>query len=347
VEDEPRRLLRDDEPALRTDAYATAGVDIAAGNAAVERYRALTAGRRHPSQLGTIGGFSGLFAMPGDPSRALVGSTDGVGTKVLIAAALRKYDTVGADLVNHCVNDILVSDATPLFFLDYLAFGKLDPDVAGALVGGVEAACREHDMALLGGETAEMPDVYDPPHFDLAGTIVGVVDVARIPRIERVEPGDAIVGLPAAGLHTNGYSLVRRLLPPDRWDADLMGTHLSYYRAVRAIEAVADVRAMSHITGGGLLENLPRTLPANCKAVLEQSRWTVPEIMRELVELGSLSHEERYRTFNMGIGYTLVVPLADVAKATAAWPEAKVIGWVEKRREGDPPIVIQPARDGR
>lgn len=347
MEDEPRRLLRDDEPALRTDAYAAAGVDIAAGNAAVERYRALTVGRRHPSQLGAIGGFSGLFAMPGDPSRALVGSTDGVGTKVLIAAALRKYDTVGADLVNHCVNDILVSDATPLFFLDYLAFGKLDPDVAGALVGGVEAACREHDMALLGGETAEMPGVYDPPHFDLAGTIVGVVDVARIPRIERVEPGDAIVGLPATGLHTNGYSLVRRLLPPDRWDADLMGTHPSYYRAVRAIEAVADVKAMSHITGGGLLENLPRTLPANCKAVLEQSRWSIPAIMRELVELGGLSPEERYRTFNMGIGYTLVIPLAEVANATAAWPGATVIGWIEKRRDGDPPIVIQPARDAR
>ena len=228
MEDEPRRLLRDDEPALRTDAYAASGVDIAAGNAAVERYRALTAGRRHPAQLGAIGGFSGLFAMPGDPSRALVGSTDGVGTKVLIAAALGKYDTVGADLVNHCVNDILVSDATPLFFLDYLAFGKLDPDVAGTLVGGVEAACREHDMALLGGETAEMPDVYEPPHFDLAGTIVGIVEVARIPRIERVEPGDAILGLPAVGLHTNGYSLVRRLLPADRWNADLMGTHPSY-----------------------------------------------------------------------------------------------------------------------
>lgn len=347
MEDEPRRLLRDDEPALRSDAYAASGVDIAAGNAAVERYRALTAGRRHPSQLGAIGGFSGLFAMPGDPSRALVGSTDGVGTKVLIASALGKYDTVGADLVNHCVNDILVSNATPLFFLDYLAFGKLDPDVAAALVGGVEAACREHDMALLGGETAEMPGVYDPPHFDLAGTIVGVVDVARIPRIERVEPGDAIVGLPATGLHTNGYSLVRRLLPRDRWDVDLMGTHPSYYRAVRAIEAVADVKAMSHITGGGLLENLPRTLPANCKAVLEQSRWSVPAIMRELVELGDLSPEERYRTFNMGIGYTLVVPLADVASATAACPGATVIGWIEKRREDDPPIVIQPARDAR
>ena len=346
MEDEPRRLLRDAEPALRGDAYASAGVDIAAGNVAVERYRALTAGRRHPCQIGAIGGFNGLFALPGDPTKALVASTDGVGTKVIVAAHVGKYDTVGADLVNHCVNDILVSDATPLFFLDYLAFGKLDPDVAAALVGGVEAACRDHEMALLGGETAEMPGVYEPPHFDLAGTIVGIVDVAKIPRIERVEPGDAVIGLPAIGLHTNGYSLARRLLPADRWEA-LLDPHPSYYHAVRAIESVADVKAMSHITGGGLLENLPRTLPAHCKAVLEQSRWSVPEIMRELVERGGLSERDRYRTFNMGIGYTLVVPLRDAAKAAGAAQGARVIGWVETRRDGDPAVVIQPARDGR
>jgi phosphoribosylformylglycinamidine cyclo-ligase len=346
---ESHEVLRNEEPALRADAYANAGVDIAAGNAAVERYRAVTAGRRHPNQLGAIGGFSGLFALPGDPSRALVASTDGVGTKILIAAQLRRYGTVGADLVNHCVNDILVTNATPLFFLDYLAVGKLDPDVAGAIVAGVEKACRDHDMALLGGETAEMPGMYDPKHFDLAGTIVGIVDVARVPNPDRVAPGDAVVGLPSVGLHTNGYSLARRLIPPAEWGDALLAPHPSYYREVRAIEAVADVKAMAHITGGGLLENVPRTLPATCKAVLEQMRWIddVPPIMRELVERGKLSHEERYRTFNMGIGYTLVVPQADAPKVVAVVPNAKVIGWVEGRREGDPPIVIHPAREPR
>jgi phosphoribosylformylglycinamidine cyclo-ligase len=351
VTDEPRGVIRENEAALRAgteaDAYARAGVDIAAGNTAVERYRALTAGWRHPSQLGALGGFSGLFALPGDPSQALVASTDGVGTKILIAAELRRYGTVGADLVNHCVNDILVTSATPLFFLDYLAVGTLDPDVAGEIVGGVERACRAHGMALLGGETAEMPGVYKPEHFDLAGTIVGIVALERVPKPERVTPGDAIVGLPAIGLHTNGYSLARSLFAREEWGDALLAPHPSYYDEVRAIEAVADVHAMAHITGGGLLENLPRTLPPGCKAVLEQSRWQVPAVMSELVSRGKLSHEERYRTFNMGIGYTLIVPLADAARAVDVVPAARVVGWIEERREGDPPVTIHPARDPR
>jgi len=342
--DEPHKVLRDEEGALREDAYARAGVDISAGNAAVERYREITRGRRHPSQLGAIGGFSGLFALPGDPSRALVASTDGVGTKILIAAYLRRYDSVGADLVNHCVNDILVTSATPLFFLDYLAVGKLDPDVAGALVAGVENACREHDMALLGGETAEMPGMYEPEHFDLAGTIVGIVELERMPKPERIEPNDAIIGLPAVGLHTNGYSLARSLIPAHEWGDALLAAHPSYYREVRAIEEVAEVKAMAHITGGGLLENIPRTLPADRKAVLEQRRWKIPALMQELLDRGELSHEERYRTLNMGIGFTLVVSLADVAKVVAAVPEALVIGWIEARERDEPRIVIHPAR---
>jgi phosphoribosylformylglycinamidine cyclo-ligase len=344
VKGEPHGILRDGEPALRTDAYSASGVDIAAGNAAVERYRAILGGRRHPSQLGEIGGFSGLFALPGDPSRALVASTDGVGTKVLLAAHLRQYGTVGIDLVNHCVNDILVASATPLFFLDYFATGKLDPDVAAAVVTGIDSACRAHDMALLGGETAEMPGVYDQEHFDLAGTIVGIVDVAQVPRPDRVAPGDAIVGLPAIGLHTNGYSLLRRVIPQEEWNASLLAPHPSYYADVRAIQRVADVKAMAHITGGGLLENLPRTLPSGCKAVLEQRRWKVPAVMQDLVRRAGLSHDEQYRTLNMGIGFTLIVPIADAAKATEAIDGAAVIGWIEARREGDPPVVIHPAR---
>jgi phosphoribosylformylglycinamidine cyclo-ligase len=309
----------------------------------------VTAGWRHPSQLGGIGGFNGLFALPGDENRALVASTDGVGTKILIAARLRRYDTVGADLVNHCVNDILVTNAVPLFFLDYLAVGKLDPDVAAAIVGGVQEACRAHEMALLGGETAEMPGVYDPDQFDLAGTIVGIVARAKIPNAERVDPGDAIIGLPSVGLHTNGYSLARSLIPEAEWGDALLAPHPSYYAAVRAIEGAVDVKTMAHITGGGLLENVARTLPESCKAIFEESRWAkqIPEIMRDLVRRGNLSHEERYRVFNMGIGYTLIVPMRDAAKAEAAWPGARVVGWTETRRAGDPAVVIHPSREPR
>ena len=195
-----------------TDAYARAGVDIDAGNLAVQRYREVTGAWTHPDQLGSLGGFSGLFRLPGDPSRALVGSTDGVGTKILVAAALQRYDSVGADLVNHCVNDILVTGADPLFFLDYLAVGKLDPQVAAQIVAGVHRACRENTCALLGGETAEMPGVYRADHFDLAGTIVGIVALDAMPDPNDVEPGDAIIGLPAVGLHTNGYTLARAVI---------------------------------------------------------------------------------------------------------------------------------------
>lgn len=336
-----------------TDAYARAGVDIEAGNEAVRRYKTITEAWRHPDQLDALGGFGGLFKLPGDGKRALVASADGVGTKILIAAEMQRYDSVGADLVNHCVNDILVVNADPLFFLDYLAVGKLEPHVAAAVVSGVHAACRRNNCALLGGETAEMPGLYRPGHFDLAGTIVGVVDIDRLPKQHSVQPGDAIVGLPSAGLHTNGYTLARELIGPDEWNAPfeagtfgdaLLAEHPSYHAAVRAIERVATIKTMAHITGGGLLENVPRTLPAGVKAVFEQSRWTVPPLLRELTARGSLGHEERYRTFNMGIGYTLVVPLADAEKATAAVPGARVVGWIEERREGEAAVTIHPAR---
>jgi len=340
----------------KPDAYARAGVNIAAGNEAVARYKEVVGQWRHPDQLDAIGGFGGLFRMPGDAKRALVASTDGVGTKILIAAELQRYDGVGADLVNHCVNDILVVNATPLFFLDYLAVGKLDPAVAAEIVSGCAQACRAHECALLGGETAEMPGLYASGHFDLAGTIVGIVDVDRVPNIEEVTPGDAIVGLPAVGLHTNGYSLARQVIAREQWEtpfadgltfADaLLAEHPSYYHAVRAIEHVAHVKAMAHITGGGLLENVPRTLPPNVKAIFEQQRWAVPAIERELVRRGGLGHEERYRTLNMGIGYTLIVPLNDAPRAIAATHGAKVIGWVEAREESEPQVVVHPARDG-
>jgi len=339
-----------------SDAYARAGVDVAAGNEAVARYRELLSEWRHPGQLDAIGGFAGLFQLPGDSTRALVASTDGVGTKVLIAAQLGRYGGVGADLVNHCVNDILVCNATPLFFLDYLAAGNLDPDVAAEIVRGCARACRAHDCALLGGETAEMPGLYRVPDFDLAGTIVGIVALDELPKIESVVPGDAIIGLPSIGLHTNGYSLARALISADELNesfdgatyADaLLAEHPSYYAAVRAIERVATVKAMAHITGGGLLENVGRTLPEECKAIFEQQRWNVPPIVAELVRRGKLDAEERYRVLNMGIGFTLVVPVCDAPAAIAAVADAKVVGWIEARAKGEPRVTVHPARDDR
>ncbi|MGA9944395.1 MAG: phosphoribosylformylglycinamidine cyclo-ligase, partial [Candidatus Cybelea sp.] len=235
---------RSGEKAAAPDRYAEAGVDVAAGNEAVARYRTLLAETRQPGQLDAFGGFAGLFRLPGDEKRALVASTDGVGTKVLIAAELQRYDGVGRDLVNHCVNDILVCNASPLFFLDYLAVGRLDPEVAAEIVRGCAQACRAHECALLGGETAEMPGIYSNGHFDLAGTIVGSVEISAIPDAESVVPGDAILGLPAVGLHTNGYSLARALIPAAEWNSSfdkgtyadaLLAEHPSYYDAVRAI----------------------------------------------------------------------------------------------------------------
>jgi phosphoribosylformylglycinamidine cyclo-ligase len=342
-----------DESSTEKDAYARAGVDIAAGNAAVTRYKEVLGAWRHPDQLDAIGGFGGVFRMPGGGDRALVASADGVGTKILIAAELQRYDGVGRDLVNHCVNDILVVNATPLFFLDYFATGKLDPQVAAMVVEGCAQACRAHNCALLGGETAEMPGLYAPGHFDLAGTIVGVVEVGDIPNLECVEAGDAIIGLPSIGLHTNGYSLARSLIPRDEWTkrfdggtyADaLLAPHPSYYDAVRAIQKVADVKTMAHITGGGLLENVPRTLPPDVKAVFDASRWSVPPIMAELVRRGNLSYEEKYRTLNMGVGYTLIVPQPEATKATEAVDGAQVIGRIEQRDGSEPQVVIRESR---
>jgi phosphoribosylformylglycinamidine cyclo-ligase len=249
--------------------------------------------------------------LPGDPKRALVGSTDGVGTKILIASALRRYDTVGADLVNHCVNDILVTGADPLFFLDYLAVGKLDPDVAAQVVSGVHRACRENACALLGGETAEMPGVYALGDYDLAGFVVGLVDPDWNP--EPVRPGDLLVGLPSSGLHTNGFSLVRKVfedVPVDHVFPDLgrslgeelLEPHRSYLHELRTLPW----KAAAHITGGGLLDNLPRALPPGCAAELDRGAWQTPEIFRLVARRGSVDEDEMLGTFNMGLGMVLV-----------------------------------------
>ncbi len=334
------------------DAYARAGVDIGAGNAAVALYRARTAGWRHANQLDALGNFAGLFAYPTpDAENVLVGSADGVGTKILVAAALRRYDTVGQDLVNHCVNDILVTNATPLFFLDYLAVGALDPEMAGQVVSGVHQACQRNNVALLGGETAEMPGLYAPGHFDLAGTIVGTVRRAELPQVESVNVGDAIIGLPSNGLQTNGYSLARKVIPEEEWSAPfdgatvgerLLAIHPSFSEPVRAIQRVARVKAMAHITGGGLLENVPRTLRAGVQAVFDARAWSVPAIVAEVARRAQLSHEECYRTLNMGVGFTLIVPAEDAAAALAAVPNAVSVGRIEARSDGEPAVIVRP-----
>ena len=350
-------LLRDEKAPLR-DAYARAGVDIAAGNEAVARYRDVTASWRHPDQLGGIGGFGGLFELPGDDTRALVASTDGVGTKILIAAAAAALRTASAPISSTTASTTSSSSTRPpLFFLDYLAVGKLDPAVAADIVGGVQSACRANDCALLGGETAEMPGLYKPGDFDLAGTIVGIVDVDDVPDPERVKPGDAILGLPAVGSAHQRLLLGARLIAASEFRAPfpaaggdvtyadaLLRRHPSYALPVRAMQAVADVKAMAHITGGGLLENVPRTLPAACKARFEQSRWSVPPIEAELVRRGNFESRRALPRFNMGIGYTLIVPVADAERALAAAPGAKVVGWIEERREGEPAVIVHPAR---
>jgi phosphoribosylformylglycinamidine cyclo-ligase len=333
-----------------TEAYAAAGVNIDAGNEAVARYRAVLPKQSDPRVLEGIGGFGGCFALSGYRDPVLVASTDGVGTKLLVAAELRRYDTIGRDLVDHCINDILCLNASPLFFLDYLAVGKLDPAMAASIVGGVGAACAENGMTLLGGETAEMPGLYQAEHFDLAGTIVGAVERDQLSDVTRVCAGDTIVGLPANGFHTNGYSLVRRVLPPQRWgerfgagtigDA-LLTVHPSYLTAIRAARATgAAIKAMAHITGGGLVDNLPRALPAGVAARLYPERWPVPEIMALVVREAKLDRDAAFRTFNMGIGFCAIVAPVHAAAATAAMPGSLVIGEIEPQGPCAPRVIF-------
>jgi phosphoribosylformylglycinamidine cyclo-ligase len=348
------------------DSYAKSGVDIDAGNEAVKRYRALLGSRRDPRVLEGIGGFGGCFELSGFQQPVLVASTDGVGTKVLVAAALQRFDTVGRDLVNHCINDIACMNARPLFFLDYLAVGKLDASVAASIVSGVAASCDRYGLALLGGETAEMPGVYADEHFDLAGTIVGALERGAMPDTTTVVAGDAVIGLPANGFHTNGYSLVRHTLDRSRWNDNVEGSattiadamlavhpcYLPYIDDIRA--AGVAIKAMAHITGGGLLDNVERVLPEHLAARFDRSKWSVPALMAQVVKEARLSDEESYRTFNMGIGFCIIVAGGDASKALAAanaalsrepitgaaQPNAAIAGEIEPRHNCGPAVII-------
>ena len=313
--------------------YADAGVDIAVADAAKQRIRHHASRTFTPSVLGGIGGFGGLFAMDGkkwkDP--VLVSSADGVGTKLKIAIATGVHSTVGADLVNHCVNDILVQGAEPLFFLDYLAMGKLDANVVEQLVEGMSRSCRKVGCALIGGETAEMPGFYQPGEYDLAGFIVGVVERKRLLTGKNVKPGDTLMALPSAGLHTNGYSLARKLvfevakLSPDAYVAEISGKigaellkpHLCYAPALKNILARGWVSALAHITGGGIPGNLPRVLPSGIRAEIDLSSWPVPPIFKYLAKIGDIGTEDLLQSFNLGVGMILIVPPAHVKSVEA------------------------------
>jgi len=313
-----------------SDAYAASGVNIDAGNEAVSRYREVLASRRDPRVLEGIGAFGGCFELGAYREPVLVASTDGVGTKVLVAAALGRYDTIGRDLVGHCVNDILCANARPLFFLDYYATGKLDPGIAASVVSGVSQACSEFGVALLGGETAEMPGVYAAGVFDIAGTIVGVVERDQMIDTANVAAGDVIIGLPSNGFHTNGYSLVRSVLARERWGervagesttiADaLLAVHPGYLPYVDAVQKVGvRIGAMAHITGGGLVDNVPRILPEGLAARFHRSTWSVPPIVAQVVRDGKIREAEAFRAFNMGVGFCIIVARKDADAALSA-----------------------------
>ena len=303
--------------------YRASGVDIDSGNETVRRIKALAKSTFTAGVLSDIGSFGGLFRLDRDRYQdpVLVSSADGVGTKLKVAFMTGRHDTVGADLVNHCVNDVLVQGAQPLFFLDYLATGRLSPDVAEQVVAGVARGCKENGCALIGGETAEMPGFYADGEYDIAGFIVGIVDRSKVIDGRSIVPGDLLIGLPSAGLHTNGYSLARSVMfDLCGFSADtmvpelgvtvgeaLLAPHRSYLGAVRPLLDAGLIKGMAHITGGGITENLPRTLPAGCAADVDRRSWSVPPIFAFLRTRGDIAEDEMLRAFNMGIGLIAVV----------------------------------------
>lgn len=333
--------------------YKDAGVDVRLKESMLKRIREHVASTRRPEVIGDVGAFGGLFAFKGS---VLVASTDTVGTKAKLAELLDSHESVGADIVNHCVNDIAVMGAEPLFFLDSFSTAKLEPARFERVVAGIAGACRDAGMALLGGETAEAPGLYTGTDYDLAGFIVGAVERDKILDPASVREGDVLVGLPSSGLHTNGYSLARaivdrtaraegiepldvlRLPRPALRGATLgqalLEVHRSYLAEIRALRAAAGVRSIAHITGGGWEGNLPRALPEGLGAVVDRDSWIVPPVFRMLAEQGDVPEDDQWVTWNMGIGLVAVVAAEDERAALRALPDATLIGRVE-RASGD------------
>jgi phosphoribosylformylglycinamidine cyclo-ligase len=321
--------------------YRSAGVDIEAADEGKARIKRLVESTFTDGVRGAFGAFGGMYRLPtGGAANTLVASADGVGTKIKVAIDADRHDTIGHCLVNHCTNDILVQGAVPLFFLDYVAFGKLVPSVLEGVVAGVAAGCRENGAALLGGETAEMPGVYTPPDYDLAGFIVGLVDESAVLGPERVKAGDVCVALPSSGLHTNGYSLARRIVfdrmglgVADAFPGEhgatvadvLLRVHRSYLKALRPV--LGRVHAMAHITGGGLPGNLNRALPATLDAEIDTASWTVPNVFGVLEREGGVARDEMFRAFNMGVGMVVVCDPSEVPAVVAAAEADGLAAW--------------------
>ncbi len=345
---------------MTTSRYADAGVDIDAKAAALSRAKAAIRSTFTPGVLGDVGGFGGLFRPDFSKYRepVLVGSTDGVGTKLKIAIDMGRHDTCGADLVNHCVNDILVQGARPLFFLDYIATGKVEPGLIESVIEGIARGCRENGTALLGGETAEMPGFYAAGEYDVAGTIVGVVDREKIVDGSRVTAGDIAVGLPSVGLQTNGYTLARKVFfdrmgrtPQDRLDElggraigdVLLDPHLSYLRPVEPLLDAGLVHGLAHLTGGGFYDNIPRVLPQGLDVVVKSGAWPVPPVFEVIRREGDVSFEEMHRVFNMGIGMVVFLAAGDLGRAAELWKAAGqrwfAIGNVKSGRHH---VVVEP-----
>lgn len=334
--------------------YASAGVDISAATRATEMMAAAVKSTYTPQVLAGIGAFGGLFdasALKGMASPVLVASTDGVGTKTKVAARMNQWDTIGQDLVNHCINDILVQGAQPLFFLDYVASSKLHPEQIAAIVGGVATACKEAGCALLGGETAEMPGVYESGEIDLAGTIIGTVERDNVIDGSRIQPGDVIIGLPSTGLHTNGFSLARRVLDSFAWDetrpelgesigAVLLKIHRSYLKAVNLLRAAdIDIRGLAHITGGGFIDNLPRILPDSVNALIQPGTWPELPIFNLIQQQGNIPADEMFHVFNMGLGMLVVLPSEAADQVLELLPnDAYAVG---KIVNGDKQVIVE------
>jgi phosphoribosylformylglycinamidine cyclo-ligase len=314
-----------------TTVYAAAGVDRSRAELSKDRVKGLARRTFNKQVLSEIGGFAGLFALDAErfPDPVLVASTDGVGSKLQLAASLGLHASIGADLVNHCVNDVAVQGATPLFFLDYFAAGRLDPDIVQQVISGLVDACKANGCALLGGETAEVPGLYRDADYELAGFLTGVVSRPRMLTGEHIQEGDCLLALPSNGLHTNGYTLAQKLLftdakyRPDEYineigdkvGAALMRPHRSYLSPIRKLIQAEVARGFAHITGGGITENLPRILPKGLSAQIDLASWEIPPLFTHLRKLGKLDADEMFRTFNMGIGLIAVVPVDLVKKA--------------------------------
>ena len=332
--------------------YRQAGVDIDAGAEAVRLFKAQVEDTHGPEVLTGIGSFGGLFQFPTHyVEPVLVASTDSIGSKVKLATLLERYDTVGQDIVNHCVNDILTLGARPLFFLDYVGVGRLVPEVMRDVVAGAAVACRGAECALLGGELAEIPDLYAVGDFDIAGTIVGVVERAQIANGERIGPGDVVLAFPSNGLHTNGYSLARRVFAEDSLEvtvpslgetvADaLLAVHTCYLRPVQRLLSKLDIKGMAHITGGGLWDNIPRVLPPRTQVRLHWGSWPVPPIFQLIQERGGVEFDEMCRVFNMGVGYVVICDEDEAREALRLEPSLCRIGIVEDYA-GDPRVAIE------